>query len=130
MLRYLKALFFAIIGRAHAKPVYDKPYEFIFGEAASKKIEHGVIIGTWPRDGYGQREISIGFNVEGHDHPPEFTYEFFEQLKEKAKQQGIVLKRLYAYGGLMRARYDYSQVERDIAEAATAATAQAVPQPA
>lgn len=125
MLRYLKALFLALIGRAHAKPAYEKPYDFIFGEAASKKVEHGVIIGTWTREGYGQRKITIGFNVEGHDHPPEFTYEFFEQLKEKAKQQGIVLDRLYSYGGLMRARYDYGQVVRDHAEAKPA-----VPQPA
>lgn len=116
MIRYLFVIILALIGKAKAskKADYKNKYEFVFGEEASKTLEHGVLVGTWSREGYGSKEISIGFKVNGHVIPPAFSMEFFEQLVAAAKSIGISTSHLMAYGGLMRARCDYNALAREV----------------
>jgi len=90
------------------KPAEDPKQKFkiLFGEAAAKKVEHGVLVGQWSREGYN-RNISISFHIEGFGRPPQLDIIVFEAIILQAKEQGIVFSHFYSYGGLMRARCDY-----------------------
>ena len=86
--------------------------EILFGEDAALQGEHGVVIGRWPRNGY-QKEVTIGFYYSGRTLPPPMDPEQMEHLFQSAREAGIFPIRLYAYGGLMRARCDYEGVPAD-----------------
>lgn len=90
----------------------DNMPEVLFGEAAAQYGEHGVLIGRWPRNGY-KKEVTIGFAYPGSTLPPPVTPQQIEHLFQRAREAGIFPVKLYAYGGLMRARCDYDGVPAD-----------------
>lgn len=91
------------------RPVRDtkQDYEIVFGEEASKLGEHGALVGTWSRAGYGTRPITIAFHFKAFGVPPQLSKELFDVILAKCKEQGIVFSHFYSYGNLQRARCDY-----------------------
>lgn len=78
-------------------------YEIFFGPDAASSGEHGVIIGTWLKNGW-REPIAISFFFRGHEHAPKLNPEVIEELFHQAKSAGIVPTHLYSYDGLMSAR--------------------------
>lgn len=78
-------------------------FEVLFGAETAGKGEHGILSGTWVKEGK-PRETAIPFYFVGAMHPPKLSMAVMEELFHHARFVGIVPTHIYAYGNLAQLR--------------------------
>jgi hypothetical protein len=78
-------------------------FEIIFGHDTAALGEHGMVIGTWLKEGK-RNPICISFFFKGHIHAPKLTVSVLTELFRHARMAGIEPTHLHAYDLMMKGR--------------------------